>query len=815
MNDEDKARKHLINELAALRRRVAELEDELADGRAAEKALKESGERFRTIFEHTFQFAGLVTIDGTLVEANRTALRSIGVEESEVIGKPFWETPWWSHSTDLQEKLRTAIVKAAEGEFVRFEATHPAAAGKLCYVDFSLKPLMDEAGKVDLLIPEGRDITERKLTEESLRETSETLQAIIVASPVAIMATDREGKVIKWSPAAERTFGWSEQDVIGRFDPVVPEDALDEFRADFRRVLGGEEYSREVRRQKKDGCLIDVSISTAPLRNAEGEITGAVAIMNDITERKRMEEVLRDSEAKYRRIVDTANEGIWSVDENFKTTFVNRRMARMLGYDEPEMIGRPVRWFMFEEDLDHLREKMRDRRTGISDRYERRYRHKDGRSVWVILSVTPLVDDKDGSFKGSFAMATDITERKRVEEERLQLEQRLHQAEKAESLGRMAGAIAHHFNSLLGAVMGRLELALGDLPQAPRPRKHLAEAMNASQRAADISRLMLTYLGHTVERKEPCNLVQAVREALLLLRPSLPQNVNVKMELPPEAVMIEGDKVHVEQALTNLSLNAAEAIGDDDGQIKVALEVVTAEKLREFRLFPSGWEPTEIGYASIAIADTGSGFDPDTMERIFDPFFSTKFAGRGLGLAVVLGIVRAHGGALAVESQAGLGSIFRVFFPLLARQTLHPGQEPKVDIEPFREGGLVLVVDDEPMVRDMSEAMLKSFGYEVIVASDGLEALKKFRERQDEVRLVLLDQSLPGMKGCETLAALRALQSDLRVVLTSGYDEEQVMRGDRPEQPQVFLRKPYYMKDLEAALDAALKTFPTTSKGAS
>ena len=1183
------------------------------------------------------------------------------------------------------------------------------------------------------------DLADRRAVEESLRETSETLQAIIVASPVAIIAVDRDGKVITWSPAAERIFGWSEPDVIGRFNPVVPEPKLDEFRTDFRRVLGGEEYSRELRRQKQDGSLIDVSISTAPLRNAEGEITGAVAIMDDITERRRMQAVLRDSEARYRRIVDTANEGIWSVDGDFITTFVNRRMARMLGYDEAEMIGQPVRWFMFQEDLDHLHQKMGERRTGISDRYERRYRHKDGRAVWVILSVTPLFDDKNGTFEGSFAMATDITERKqaevalrqsqrqlaniidflpdatfvidkqgrviswnraiedmtgissaemvgkdnfeyalpfygqripvladlvrdpqtviekryssfqmerdilkgelvvpclkgkerilssraapiydnlgeivgviesvrditeqklmeeallfehqklaaildgspissfvidrehrvtawnkvnefftgipkeevlwkpldlsplfkdktppslavlvlelsdeeiirryahqglwrskihpeafestgsiwikgkehimaiqatrlrdaagnvvgaiqcaediteqkraeealqeseelyrtalessydgvamiqdgryiyfnqklldtlgwkreqmigkpiglrmhpddratvlgyydnylkglpipdhfevrvvrpdgaivyadvsavevtyqgketllayfrnitdrkhmedalrqseqkyrdvfnatsdalfvhdekgnildvnermcamfqcdrhkaltislndislgvspyseteglqkvrqaieegpqvfewqtrrisgevfwsevalraygtggetrvvasvrdinerkRAEEERLQLEQRLRQAEKAESLSRMAGAIAHHFNSLLGAAMGRLELALRDLPPAPKPRNHLTEAMKASQQAADISRLMLTYLGHTVAKKGPCNLVQAVRETLLGLTPSLPQGVKVKTELPPEAVAIEGDKVHVEQALTNLILNAAEAIGDDEGEITLAVAMVAADKLREFHLLPSGWEATEDGYAAISIADTGSGLDPDTMARIFDPFFSTKFTGRGLGLAVVLGIVRAHGGALAVESQPGVGSVFRVFLPLLPRQTSLPDQEPTVGSEAFRDGGLVLVVDDEPVVRTMSEEMLKSFGYEVIVARDGLEALEKFRERRDDIRLVLLDQSLPGMSGWETLAALRALRSDLRVVLTSGYDEAQVMRGDHPEQPQVFLRKPYYMKDLEAALDAARK----------
>lgn len=408
----------------------------------------------------------------------------------------------------------------------------------------------------------------------------------------------------------------------------------------------------------------------------------------------------------------------------------------------------------------------------------------------------------------------ELAERKRAEEERLRLEQRLHQTQKAESLGRMAGAIAHHFNNLLGTVMGRLEMALGDLQHAPGPLKHLSEAMKASQRAAEISRLMLTYLGHTVQSKRPCDAVEAVREALLLLTPSLPQRVRVNAELPLEEILIKGDKVHIEQALTNLLLNAEEAIGDGAGEITVTVEVMTAKNLREFRPFPSDWEPAETSYVSISIADTGCGFDPDIMQRLFDPFFSTKFTGRGLGLAVVLGIVRAHGGALAVESEAGRGSIFRVFLPLPAPQTLPPALEPAVDFKPFHGAGLVLVAEDESVVRDMAEIMLKEFGYEVMVAGDGLEALEKFRERHDEVCLALLDESMPRMNGWETLTALRALRSALPVILTSGYDEAEVMEGDHPEQPQVFLHKPYRMKDLEAALDAAQKTSRAKNKGA-
>ena len=535
----------------------------------------------------------------------------------------------------------------------------------------------------------------------------------------------------------------------------------------------------------------------------EGKLLDVVAErLGRAIERIQTRQTLRESEERFRKLFERHSAVMLVVDPDMGNIVdANEAAASFYGWSIEQLKQMHIQQINILSP-EAIKNAMETARSSKGMRFEFRHRRADGSTRDVELFSNKI------EIKGKallYSIIHDITVRKQMEEEKVKLEAQNLQLQKAESLGRMAGAIAHHFNSLLGAVMGRLELALGDLHQPTRIRKHLTEALKASQRATDISCLMLTYLGQTVQRKEPCDVVESLREALLLAGPSLPQRVRVNMEFPPEAVMVQGDKAHIEQALTNLIVNAAEAIGDGDGRITVAIQVMTAEKLREFRLFPSGWEPVENSYVSVSISDTGFGIDPATMERIFDPFFSTKFTGRGLGLPVVLGIVRAHGGALAVESKSGEGSIFRVFFPLMAQQTMQPGQEPTVDFEPFKERRLVLVVEDEPVVRDMAEFILKEFGYEVIVAGDGLEALEKFRERQDEVHLVLLDQSIPGMNGWETLAALRALRSDLRAILASGYDEEQVIRGDHPEQPQAFLHKPYDLKDLEAALSAALK----------
>jgi PAS domain S-box-containing protein len=407
--------------------------------------------------------------------------------------------------------------------------------------------------------------------------------------------------------------------------------------------------------------------------------------------------------------------------------------------------------------------------------------------------------------KANEQLRQEIILRERAEEERRRSEQRLQQAQKAESLGRMAGAIAHHFNNLLGVVMGNLELAMLDLPQRSGPRANIAEAMAASGRAADISRLMLAYLGQSVGTMAPIELSEVCREALPLLSRSLPEKVHLNIESPDEGPIIQADAVQIRQVLNNLVVNAGEAMGEREGNITVAVREVPTPDIRASRFYPPEWEPKDESYACLSVADTGMGMDPGTLGKAFDPFFSTKFTGRGLGLAVVLGVVKAHEGAITVESVPGRGAIFRVFLPLSVEELPRPRKAELVDAAPSKERGLVLLVEDEPTLRKMAGIMLEHLGCEVITARDGAEALEVFRKHQDHVQCVLLDLIMPRMDGWATLAALRALRPHLPVILASGYDEAKVMQGCHLERPQAFLPKPYQIKDLEAALDAARK----------
>jgi PAS domain S-box-containing protein len=422
----------------------------------------------------------------------------------------------------------------------------------------------------------------------------------------------------------------------------------------------------------------------------------------------------------------------------------------------------------------------------------------DGRSYTTIKF--PIVQGEKTLLAG---YTIDVTDRKQAEAERGKLESQNRQLHKAESLNRMAGAIAHTFNNQLGVVIGNLELAFMDLPKVAGPILHsLTAAMRASQKAAEVSGQMLTYLGQSFDKRELLDISETCRRNLPILKASMPGTVNLEINLPSPgpAVMINASEI--QQVLTNLITNAWEAVGTGRGSIHLSVKTASPADIPESHRFPVGQQPQESAYACLEVADTGCGIAENDIEKLFDPFFTSKFTGRGLGLAMVLGIVKAHDGCVTVESTPGQGSTFRVFLPVSAKEV---PRQPDFVAQPLATGGgTILLVDDEEMLRDMAAALLKRLGFSVLAAKDGVEAVEIFRQQQDEIRLVLSDLTMPRMNGWETLTALRELAPDLPVILTSGYDKAQVMAGDHPELPQVFLGKPYTLKGLGEAISQAL-----------
>jgi two-component system, cell cycle sensor histidine kinase and response regulator CckA len=379
------------------------------------------------------------------------------------------------------------------------------------------------------------------------------------------------------------------------------------------------------------------------------------------------------------------------------------------------------------------------------------------------------------------------------------LEAQNRQLQKAESLGRMAGAIAHNFNNQLQAVIMNLELALDNLPPDTGTGTNLSEAMKSARKAAAVSTQMLTYLGQTHVQYEPLDLSETCQRGLPLFQGALPAAVVLETELPASGPVISANANQIRQVLTNLLTNACEASREGSGPIRLTVRLVPAAAIPAVNRFPIDWQPRDQAYACLEVADSGCGIAAREIEELFDPFFSTKFTGRGLGLPVVLGIVREHGGSIAVDSEPGRGSAFRVFLPVTVA-AVPPKPFPAASAPKTAGPSTVLVAEDERSLCATITRALQRNGYAVIAAVDGVEAVELFEQHRDEICCVLCDLSMPRMGGWETLTALRKLAPGLPVILSSGYDEARVMEGHHPELPQAYLRKPYELKALFNAI---------------
>jgi two-component system, cell cycle sensor histidine kinase and response regulator CckA len=517
--------------------------------------------------------------------------------------------------------------------------------------------------------------------------------------------------------------------------------------------------------------------------------------------RHKLNQRLKESEERFRNLFQNVTSvAVQGYSADGSTLYWNQASENLYGYTAQEAIGRNLLDLIIPPemrvDVERAIQQMANTGQGIPAS-ELSFMRKDGSRVAVFSSHTVL--QSLGHAPELFCLNVDLTERKQVEKEKAELEAQNRQLQKAESLGRMAGAIAHHFNNMLAVSIGNLELAIMDLPPGSDVLKNLIQAMEASRKAAEVSSLMLTYLGQTPGKHEPLDISDICHLGLSMLRAVIPNKVIVETELPSPGPTIRANTNQMHQVLTNLITNVWESIGDNGGTIRLIIKTVSSADIPASHCFPIDYQPLSIPYACMEVTDTGCGISDNDIEKIFDPFFTTKFTGRGMGLPVVLGIVRAHNGAVSVESEPGRGSVFRVFLPV-STEEISLQQEKIVSDQKsagsLKGGGTVLLIEDEEQVRKMAGIMLSRLGYTVLEAKDGVEAVEIFQQHQDEIRCVLSDLTMPRMDGWETLTALRKLSPDIPIILSSGYDEARVMAGEHPERPNAFIGKPYQLKGL-------------------
>ncbi len=518
-------------------------------------------------------------------------------------------------------------------------------------------------------------------------------------------------------------------------------------------------------------------------------------------ELRRAQEELEESRARYFDLYDLAPVGYCTLHESGLILDANLTVAKLLGVARGSLLRQPLSRFVFPGDQDayYLRRKALAE-TGAPQTWEVRMLKRDGTALWVRMDAV-TAQDSDGGTRCRIVVS-DISQNKAEAEEKAQLEAQNRQLQKAEGLGRMAGAIAHHFNKHLTAVIGNLELALNDLPNSAATVGKLTDALHAAGQAAAVSKLMLTYLGQTQARQEPLDIAQVCRQGLPMLRAATPRDSSLEADLPLQSPAVSADVNQMLQMLTNLVTNAWEAGVDGRGAVCLRVRTASHSEIRAVHRFPVGWRPEDKAYVCLEVVDSGCGIADKDIEMLFDPFYSSKFTGRGLGLSVVLGIIRTHQGCITVESAPGLGSTFRVFLPVSEEAVRNPPVQAAKSTA--AGGGTILLVEDEPMVRRLVETVLERLGYTVLLAKDGVEAVEVFEQHRDAVRCVLCDLTMPRMNGWETLNALRKLAPRLPVILASGYSKAQVLAGSHPELPQAILSKPYQIQELQNAIAVAL-----------
>jgi two-component system, cell cycle sensor histidine kinase and response regulator CckA len=716
------------------------------------------------------------------------AERMFGWTAAEVLGKHIRELGF-AHLEDMPA-IDGLISKMLAGEITTNvnRNRNVRKDGAVIDCEWYNTVIRDDSGRLASVLGQALDVTERNrlLAELSRYELlSENTRDIV------LYLRREDGRILEANAAAAAAYGYTREELkrLTLHDLRAPEahvPAEEEMAAaEARSVL------YETVHRRRDGGTFPAEVSSQG--GTIGGTPTVIKVVRDITERRKIEATLRENEERLRLFIEYAPAAVSMFDREMRYLAVSRRWRTDYGLGDRDILG-VSHYEIFPDIPDRWREIHRRCLAGaVEHSAEDPFPRPDGRVDWVRWEIRPW-RDAEGQVGGIILFSEVITERKQAEE-------RLRQAQKLESLGLLAGGVAHDFNNLLVGVIGNASLAQELLPPGSPAAELLEGVVKTGEQAAHLTRQMLAYSGKGKFVVEPLDLSALVPEISGLVRPSISKKIAMHFDLAPDLPPIEADRGQVQQVFMNLALNAAEAIGSRDGLISVRTGLQKVDAAYG-RLHPETAELPPGEYVFLEVRDTGCGMDQATRGKIFDPFFSTKFTGRGLGLAAVAGILRGHKGAIAVTTAPGQGSCFTVLFPAAAPV---PAEKPPVPRDDALQGaGTILVVDDEALVRGMAKKSLERHGYTVLVAGSGMAAIDVFRRYPGPIALVLLDLSMPEMSGEEALPELHKIRPGVKVLVSSGYSEAEAMSVFEGQPVAGFIQKPYTSTGLAEKVKAYL-----------
>ncbi|PJZ70464.1 hypothetical protein CH373_05165 [Leptospira perolatii] len=741
--------------------------------------------------------------------ANKAFSSAAGLSEGEIVGKLLSEVlP--SDSFKIQTKNIADAIRDRKAkswiDYLRFrnEKIH----GEVC-----VNPVLNGRGECTHVVGTIHDITEKKQTEEALSLSKQHLSLIYenVTDIVYYIGVEPAGKFkfLSINSAFCRATGLREDQVVGKFvTEVIPEASHELILRNYNEAIRTGRTVRwdEISVYPAGKKIGEVSIT--PVFDENGNCTNLVGTVHDVTERKKAEDEVRESENRFRQLTDAIREVFWLTDvQKNEMIYVSRGCEEIWGRTRESILKDPISWTKSIHPEDRERVLERASTQQILGNYNEEYRiyRPDGTMRWVKDLAFPIKNENGEVFRIA-GVIEDITERKNREEQlrevelkRRILEQQLIQSQKLESLGTLASGVAHDFNNILSIILGHAYL-LERLKLDPENlSKSLQAIQNASQRGASLVKQLLTFARKTEFHMELYSLNEIVKEVISMLLQTFPKDIKIVTDLYPDLPMALIDSSQIYQVILNFCVNSRDAM-PKGGIIKIDTALIDGKTIRE-----KNHETVSDQYILLTVSDNGEGMDDRTKMSIFEPFFTTKEIGKGtgLGLSLVYGIIQNHIGFIDVDTAVGRGTIFRVYLPIL-KYANRPDKKVVKDYYDIQGGTeTILLIEDEEMLRELVGAMLESKGYKVLKASNGEEGLRLFSDHAGDIDLVITDLGLPGLHGSEVIKAIKTLDFDAKVVLASGFIEHKTKHDLMDLGITQFIQKPYQSGEiLEAVRDA-------------
>jgi len=746
---------------------------------------KQKEEESRTILRTAMDGFWLTDTQGNFLEVNDAYCNLTGYSKDELLSMNIRDL----EELETQEETARHILKIMQVGRDRFESHHKCKDGRIIDVEISVNCLETDGGRLFVFI---RDITQQKQAEEALRESEERFRSIVETTNDAIISADSSGKTIFWNKAAEKMFGYSFEEAVGKpFSIIIPETIQSSHEETYHRAAatGKSEHigqTMESRSKRKDGSEFPVEISTSFW--VAGDNTFITALIRDTTERKQSDAALRESGERFLSIMENANDAIFFVDSRGNIRLFNRKAEELYGYTADEIVGKPHS-VLVPKRLQEIHNKWMEKflsldESAISGKIvEGIGERKDGSEFYVETSTALL---KQGGETYLVAILRNITDRKKAEEERVKLESQLRQSQKMEAVGLLAGGIAHDFNNILTAIIGYASLLQMKMKGDDPLRPYLEQILTSSQRATNLTQSLLAFGRKQIINPKPVKTNEIITRMEKLLVRLIGEDIDLKVILTDEDITVMADSGQIEQALMNFATNSRDAM-PQGGHFMIETQRTFIDD--DYVKTHGYGKPGE--YVLISVSDSGTGMDEKTREKIFEPFFTTKEVGKGtgLGLAMVYGIIKQHNGYINCYSEPGKGTTFKIYLPMHWEAA---EVQETMESAPATIGGTetILVAEDDADARKTTRNILENFGYTILEAVDGEDAVRVFKENSDTVKLLLLDVIMPKKNGKEAYEEIRKLHPGAKALFISGYTANIIHKRGILDQNLDFIMKP-------------------------